>query len=121
MFRMTIGQIGFAVQDMDRAVEFYRDKVGLRILFGSPNMAFFDCGGVRLALGPAEADRGPLSSIVYFKVMDLEAAAAGLKSRGVAFDRDAHLVARFPEHDLWMAFFHDPDGNTLALMCENRH
>ena len=57
-------------------------------------------------------------SIVYYKVDDIQAAATALTSRGVTFEREPHLVAKMPDHDLWMAFFRDPDGNQLALMCE---
>ena len=110
---MTIGQIGLTVSDVGRAVEFYRDKVGLKFLFQAPNAAFFDCDGVRLILGHSEG-----SSIVYFKVADIESSVAELKDRGVIFHREPHLVARMVDHHLWMAFFRDPDENTLALMCE---
>jgi len=114
----AIGQIGLTVTDLGRAVEFYRDKLGIRFLFQAANMAFFDCGGVRLMLGPAEGSGESYRSTVYFKVDDMEAAAAELRMRGVAFERDPHLVARMPDHDLWMAFFRDPDNNVLALMSE---
>jgi catechol 2,3-dioxygenase-like lactoylglutathione lyase family enzyme len=114
---VTIGQIGIGVSDVPRAVVFYRDQLGLPFLFQAPNMAFFDCAGVRLMMGPSE---GAGNSIIYYKVDDIEATTQVLKSRGVVFDRDPHLVARMGDHHLWMAFFRDPDGNTLALMCEKR-
>lgn len=114
----TIGQIALMVRDIGSAVEFYRDKLGLPFLLQTPKMAFFDCDGVRLVLGPEEADRRTYSSLIYFKVREIEAASAELQSRGVIFQRDPHLVARLPDYDLWMAFFRDPDGNALALMCE---
>ena len=116
----TIGQIGITVQDVDRAVTFYRDTLGLRFLFQAPNMAFFDCGGIRLMMGPSEGGQRSFSSIIYYKVNDIHAAAEQLTSRGVAFERPPHFVAKMPEHDLWMAFFRDPDENLLALMCEIR-
>ena len=116
----AIGQIGITVRDVERAVAFYRDALGIRFLFRAPNMAFFDCGGVRLMMGPSEEPAQSFSSIIYFKVDDIQAAAEELKSRGVAFDREPHLVAKMADHHLWMAFFRDPDGNTLALMCEMR-
>ena len=109
----SIGQIGITVRDVKRAVSFYRDTLGLRFLFEAPNMAFFDCGGIRLMLGP-----GGASSILYYKVEDIQSATDALKSRGVRFDRLPHLVAKMPGHDLWMAFFRDPEDNTLALICE---
>jgi len=121
----AIGQIGVTVRDLARAVEFYRDKLGLRFLFQAPAMAFFDCGGIRLLLGPPAANvgasqlaQGTFSSTVYFKVDDIEAAAAALKSRGVELERDPHFVAHMPDHDLWLAFLRDPDGNLIGLMCE---
>jgi catechol 2,3-dioxygenase-like lactoylglutathione lyase family enzyme len=120
----TIGQIAMTVSDVGRAVEFYRDTLGLRFLFQAPNMAFFDCGGIRLMLAPAEdvpdVKLRWFSSILYFKVDDIEASAEVLKFRGLSFDREPHLVAKMPDHDLWMAFFHDPDDNVLALMCEKK-
>lgn len=116
--QMTIGQIELAVRDLDGAVEFYRDKAGLRLIFASSRMAFFDCGGVRMALGRVEDDRPPANSTIYFRVSDIDAAAAELKSRGIAFEREPHLVAHLPSHDLWMAFLRDPEGNKAGLMCE---
>jgi methylmalonyl-CoA/ethylmalonyl-CoA epimerase len=110
----SIGQIALKVRDAARAAEFYRDKLGVPLLLEASKTAFFDCGGVKLTLGPAEG------SVLYFKVDDIEAAAETLKSRGVSFDRDPHLVARMPDHELWMALFRDPDGNTLALMSEKK-
>lgn len=117
---MSIGQIDLAVRHLDRAVGFYRDQVGLRLIFASPNMAFFDCGEVRLALVPHSLDLQPMNSAIYFRVDEIEAAAADLKSRGVVFEREPHLVAHMPGHDLWMALFRDPEGNTVGLMCEQR-
>jgi methylmalonyl-CoA/ethylmalonyl-CoA epimerase len=115
----TIGQIAIAVRDLPRAVEFYRDKLGIQFLSQSSTMAFFDCDGIRLLLGPLQGDH-PASSLVYFKVDDIAAAAAALKSRGVGLERDPHFVAHMPGHDLWLAFLRDPDGNTIGLMCEKK-
>ena len=82
-------------------------------MFQAPNMAFFDCSGIRLMLGP-----GGASSVVYYKVDDIHAATSALESRGVTFERLPHFVAKMADHDLWMAFLRDPEGNMLALMCE---
>src|ERR1700680_774057 len=101
----TIGQIAISVRDLGRAVAFYRERLGLPFLFQSPNMAFFNCGGIRLMMGAAQS----LSSIVYYKVDDIQAAASALTSRGVTFEREPHLVAKMPDHDLWMAFFRDSE------------
>lgn len=110
-----VAQVGLRSRDIGRSVEFYRDRLRIRLLFQAPNMAFFDCGGVRLMIGAPESASG-----VYFRVEEIQSATAELKSRGVEFERDPHLVAKMPDHELWMAFFHDPDGNVLALMSEVR-
>jgi len=116
----SIGQIGISVNDVERAVEFYRDKLGMRFLFKAQSMAFFDCGGIRLLLGLPEANQEFFRSLVYYKVEDIEAAAEALKSRGIVFESDPRMVARMPDHDLWLAHFRDPDGNVLELMCEKK-
>lgn len=115
-----IGQIAVTVNDLEKAVLFYRDTLGIRLLFQVPNLAFFDCGGIRLMLGPPEKDSGNLSSVIYYKVDEIRQAAEILKSRGVQFEAEPHLIAKMPDHELWMAFFRDPDRNLLALMCEVR-
>jgi catechol 2,3-dioxygenase-like lactoylglutathione lyase family enzyme len=115
-----LGQIAMPVTNIDRAVAFYRDQLGLKLLFQLPNLAFFDCGGVRLMLDvpPDSAERR--GSVLYFKVSQIEDAFQTLTSRDVPFEGKPHLIARMPDHDLWMAFFRDPDGNLLALMSEIR-
>lgn len=116
-----IGQIAINVHDVPKAVAFYRDSLGLQLLFEMPKMAFFDCGGVRLMLGIAEkSEFDHPSSILYFKVLDLHETHQTLTARGVEFIAPPHLIARMPDHELWMAFFRDVDGNTLALMSEQR-
>jgi methylmalonyl-CoA/ethylmalonyl-CoA epimerase len=117
-----IGQIAIVVQDLDRAVAFYRDTLGMRFLFQAPpKLAFFDCGGVRLMLDvPEEEEFKHPASILYYKVDDIKATWAALRDRGVEFRDEPHRVARMPDHELWMTFFRDPEGNTLALMSEVR-
>ncbi len=116
-----IGQIAVNVKDLDRAVAFYRDALGMRPLFQVPKLAFFDCGGVRLMLSPPETPEfDHAASVIYYKVDDIRAAHAALRGRGVNFDGEPHVVARLPAHDLWMAFCRDPEGNVLALMSEVR-
>jgi methylmalonyl-CoA/ethylmalonyl-CoA epimerase len=114
-----IGQIAIPVSDIERAIAFYRDVLGMRFLFQAPpGLGFFDCGGVRLMLdGPASEQAGQ-SSVVYYKVSDLDEAFATLSARGVVFEADPHLIATLPDHELWMAFFRDPDTNLIALMSE---
>ena len=114
----TIGQVAITVTDVDRAVGFYRDSLGMKLLFQVPNMGFFDAGGVRLMLSGSEEPGENHSSILYFKVRDIQAAFQILSGRGVDFEREPHLVARLSDHDLWMAFFRDPDRNLMALMSE---
>jgi methylmalonyl-CoA/ethylmalonyl-CoA epimerase len=114
-----IGQIALTVDDVDRAVTFYRDSLGIPFLFQVPKMAFFDCGGVRLMLSLAEKpgfDRS--GSVLYYKVPNIQEAFNTLSARGVQFIDKPHLVAPMPDHDLWMTFFHDTSKNTLALMSE---
>ena len=118
----AIGQIAVNAHDIPRAVKFYRDALGMRFLFEAPpHMAFFDCGGVRLMLSlPENADFDHPGSVLYFRVDDIDQAHATLKERGVNFVDAPHLIARMPDHELWMTFFKDTEGNTLALMAEKR-
>lgn len=115
-----IGQIHVRARDVGRAVEFYQGVLGLKLLFQAPpGLAFFDCGGVRLMLDRAEKPEfDHPSSILYFAVPDIEAAHRAMKEKGVRFEDEPHLIARMPDHDLWMTFFHDSEENLLALMCE---
>ncbi len=116
-----IGQIALRVSEADRAERFYRDTLGLKLLFRFGELVFFDCAGVRLLLeGGHEVTGRREQFCVYFRVSGIEAAAAALRSRQVYFEREPHLVAKMPDHELWMAFLHDPDGNQLALMEEKR-
>lgn len=117
----AIGQIAVTARDLPRATAFYRDVLGLPLLFEVPGMAFFDAGGVRLMLAvPTDPRYQHPASILYYRVGDIHAAAARLAAAGVAFAAEPHLVARMPDHDLWMAFLADSEGNTLALMDERR-
>jgi methylmalonyl-CoA/ethylmalonyl-CoA epimerase len=116
----TIGQIALAVSQLERAVAFYRDALGMRQLFQAPKMCFFDLNGLRLMISEGESPGAGHSSVLYFRVANIEEASKALEGRGVAFERTPHLVARMPDHDLWMAFFRDPDHNLLALMSEVR-
>ena len=117
-----IGQIAVPVADLERAIAFYRDVLGMRFLFQAPpGLAFFDCNGVRLLLdAPAKTQEKNYSSIIYYKVPDLQAAYTTLLARGVVFEQKPEFVAKMPDHELWMAFFRDPDANLLALMSEIR-
>lgn len=116
-----IGQIAINVQDVERATAFYRDTLGIRFLFAFPGLAFFDCAGVRLMLSRAEDPKlDHPASILYYRVADIEATHQALAARGVRFERGPHLVARMPDHELWLADFYDSEENLLALMAEKR-
>ncbi|HYA95443.1 MAG TPA: VOC family protein [Terriglobales bacterium] len=117
----TIGQIAITVRDLKQATAFYRDTLGMKLLFEVPNMSFFDCGGVRLMMStPEKPEFDHPASILYFRVPDIHAAYDTLLSRGVRFEGKPHLVARMPDHELWMTFFRDQENNLLALMSEVR-
>jgi methylmalonyl-CoA/ethylmalonyl-CoA epimerase len=117
----TIGQIAVRIKDLDRAVTFYRDTLGAPFLFRVPNLAFFQLGEVRLMLSPAESPEfDHPGSVIYYKVDDIDAAYRALKAKEVDFVDEPHLIAKMPDHDLWMVFLKDSEGNTLGLMCEKR-
>jgi len=117
-----IGQIAINVHDTNRAVEFYRDILGLKLLFTAGRLAFFDCGGVRLMLSPPERPEfDHPASILYFKVADIKSAYANLVQHKVQTESEPHVVARMPDHDLWLADFRDSEGNIMAFMSEVRH
>lgn len=114
-----IGQIAINVHDVEKATAFYRDTLGMKFLFDAGHMAFFDCGGVRLMLSlPDKPEFDHPSSIIYYRVSDIQQACEVLESRGVHFEEKPILVARLQDHDLWMAAFRDVDNNLLALMSE---
>jgi len=115
-----IGQIAINAHDVERAAAFYENVLGLKLLFkAGPGLAFFDCGGVRLMLTkPEKPEHDHPSSILYFAVPDIQAAHAKLKDHGVKFEDEPHLIAKMPDHDLWMTFFRDSENNLLGLMSE---
>ena len=114
-----IRQISINVHDSDRAVAFYRDILGLKLLFRAGHLAFFDCDGIRLMLSPPEKPEfDHPSSILYFKVDDIQQAYAQLQARSVKTEGVPNLVAKMPDHDLWLAAFRDSENNLLCLMAE---
>ena len=116
-----IGQIAITSNDVPRAVAFYRDRLGLDFLFETGPLAFLMCGGVRLMLSQPEAPEfDHPSSVLYFRVDDIHEARSELVDRRVPFDDEPHLIARMPDHELWMTFFRDPDDNVHGLMSEVR-
>jgi methylmalonyl-CoA/ethylmalonyl-CoA epimerase len=115
-----IGQISVTVHDLERATAFYKDTLGMKHLFSvPPKMAFFDCDGIRLMLAiPERPDLDHPSSILYFKVADIDTAYDALMKRGVRFEGKPILVAPMETYDLWLTEFRDWENNVLALMCE---
>jgi predicted enzyme related to lactoylglutathione lyase len=116
----TVGQLLVPIDDFERGVAFYRDVLGLPLMFAaSPQMAFFTCGPIRLLVGVVppgqKAQRG---SAIYFRVKDINAVFSSLKDSGVHFQASPHVVNRTSKSELWLAEFTDPDGNQLALMSE---
>lgn len=117
-----LGQIQIGAHDVERAAAFYENVLGLKLLFKAPpGLAFFDCGGVRLMLDhPEKPEFDHASSTLYFSVPDIHAAYSKLKMQSVKFEDEPHMIARMPDHDLWMTFFRDSEGNVMALMSEVR-
>jgi methylmalonyl-CoA/ethylmalonyl-CoA epimerase len=115
-----VGQIAIPAQELDRAVAFYRDVLGLRHLFTMNGLAFFDCGGVRLLISRPEQPESEASgcSVLYFRVEDIQAAYASLQGRGAEFVDAPHRIARLEKNEVWMAFFHDSEGNLMSIMSE---
>lgn len=117
----SIGQVSVVVKDLERAVGFYRGALGLAFLFEAPGLAFIDCGGVRLMLSRPEAPEfDHPASVLYYRVADIEAARSRMAGQGVVFRDEPHKIADMPDHELWMAFFDDTEGNVAALMEERR-
>jgi methylmalonyl-CoA/ethylmalonyl-CoA epimerase len=117
----SIGQISMNAKDVDRATTFYKDTLRLPFLFRFGDLSFFNCDGIRLMVSKAEKPEfDHPGSVLYFKVRDINESYRDLGERGVHFEGEPHLIARMPDHELWMAFFTDSEGNTLALMSEVR-
>ena len=116
----SIGQIHVTVDDLPRAVAFYRDVLGLPLLFEVPaqSMAFFDCGGVRLYLGKAESPDFDSRPLLCLRVADIETAHGKLVERSVETLSPPHAVHRTETTELWLSFFKDSEGTALALMEE---
>ena len=118
----AIRQIAVTVSNVDAALGFYRDTLGLTFLFrAGPNLAFLDVGGVRLMLStPQGAGEIGKNSILYFAVSDILSAHAGLVARGAIEERSPQIAAKMPDHELWTGFLRDPDGNLVGLLEEKR-
>jgi len=118
----AIRQIAITVSDVERALAFYRDVLGLAFLFQpGPTLAFLDAAGIRLMLATPQGYGEPgKNSVLYFTVPDIEAAYASLVERGGRAERAPGLTAKMPDHELWIGFLRDPDGNLVGLMEERR-
>ena len=115
----SIGQIAVNVKDVPRAVAFYRDVIGLPLLFESNGLAFFQCGETRLLLSlPEKKEFDHPCSVLYFKVKDLPSTVITMKEAGAAFIDEPHMVGKMGDIEIWMAFFKDGEGNTHAVMSE---
>ena len=114
-----VGQIGVPVKDLARAIDFYKEKMGLPLLFNTDSMAFFECNNLRLLLSlPEKEEYAYSSSVIYFQVEDIKKTYDDLISQGVSFIDEPHVVAKMGQTETWMTFFKDSEGNTHALMCE---
>lgn len=117
-----IGQIAITVSDVAAATVFYRDVLGLRSLFAAgPNLAFLAAGSVRIMLSTPQGHGEPgKNSVLYFKVADIVPTHAAIVARGAKNERAPQLAAKMPDHELWIGFVRDPDGNLVGLMSEVR-
>lgn len=114
-----IHQISMRAHDIDRAVRFYRDVLGVPFLFSAPpGLAFFDCAGVRLMLSRPEPEFDHPGSVLYFAVDDIHQTRAALAGRGVVFRTEPHKIATLKDREVWLADFKDSEDNILALMSE---
>jgi methylmalonyl-CoA/ethylmalonyl-CoA epimerase len=117
-----IGQVAIVCRDVARGSAFYRDTLGLRHLFDAgPNLAFFDCGGVRLMLTTVERPEDDhAGSMLYFFVSDIEGVQRDLAAKGVAFFEQPRMIARLPDRDVWLTAFNDSEGNPMGIMEERK-
>ena len=116
-----IGQIAVNVKDLARATAFYRDTLGMRLLYEFPGLAFFDCGGVRLMLARAEKPEfDHPTSTIYYRVADIQQSAQTLRDADVTLEHEPHIIAKMPDHDLWMFFVRDSEDNLIGFMSEVR-
>jgi methylmalonyl-CoA/ethylmalonyl-CoA epimerase len=113
-----IGQIALTVTEIARSKDFYQNTLGMKFLFDAGTMAFFQCGDIRFMIGASEDPSPRGGTLLYFKVEDIHKAHEFLKEKGVVFHQRPHLVARMPDHELWLAFLKDPDENILGVMSE---
>lgn len=116
----SIGQIAVAVSDLESAKRFYLDVLGLDLLFEAPpGLVFFDCGGIRLMVTTQQGEgKDHTTSVIYYKVDDIDLATQAIQSKGVVFEREPQLAAKMPDHELWIGFLRDSDDNLVGIMAE---
>ncbi len=113
----AVGQIARTVTDIAAARRWYGEVLGLEHLYSFGNLAFFNCGGIRLFL--SEGAGAPSESILYFNAPDIRAAHEKLSGRGVEFTHAPHMVHRHENGtEEWMAFFKDNEARPLAIMAQ---
>lgn len=118
-FIEKIGQIAVPVKDFERSIHFYKEVLGLPLLFNTGSLAFFDCNGVRLLLSLPETEQfATASSVLYFQVEDIKKSYEVMIENGVSFIDEPHFIAKIGTTETWMAFFKDTENNTHALMSE---
>jgi methylmalonyl-CoA/ethylmalonyl-CoA epimerase len=114
-----VGQIGVPVQNLERALAFYQDTLGLQLLFNTDRLAFLQCEGFRIFLSlPEKEEFSQSSSVIYFQVEELTKVYNELKEKGVSFIDEPHIVGKMGSTEIWMAFFNDTENNTHAFMSE---
>lgn len=114
-------QIAIPAKDINRATAFYRDTLGMTLLMNPPNMAFLDCGGIRIYLdaNPGVAEAGG-NSLIYFRTDDMDRAQSTLKEKGVAIHQAPAIIAKLPDRDVWLMWIRDSESNLLGIMEERR-
>jgi predicted enzyme related to lactoylglutathione lyase len=117
-----IGQIAITVKDVPKAKHFYSEVLGLQALFDAgPNLSFLAAGSVRIMLTtPQGAGEPGKNSVLYFRTKDVENAYRQFVERGANAERPPQLTAKLPDHELWIGFLRDPEGNLVGLMEERR-
>ncbi|SRR5258706_9587411 len=108
-----IAQISVRTKDLQRATEFYRDVLGIKVLISNQFVSILDCGGITLLLGPSDT-----SSVIYFDVDDIQNAVESLSSRGVKIEHEPHVVGQLGNLDVWIAIFKDSEDNSMGLMSK---
>ena len=115
----ALAQVAITFRDLPRAVAFYRDVIGLPLLFETGGLAFFAMGDVRLMMTTPEKDEfDHPASIFYFRVANIAAAHAELAARGVPFEGEPHVVGKMGSTEVWMVHFRDCEQHLLAIMEE---